>query len=70
MGSPTDAAQPAQDDAALPVEEQLMVAAPASSAIAVATADARSLSEAVGLTPSSLMNTPESPISCASLLAA
>ena len=49
------AALPAQEEAALPVEEQAMVSYPSSMALATATPDARSLSEAVGLMPSSLI---------------
>ena len=52
--SPAAAALPARDEAALPVDEQAMIFAPASPALATAMADARSLSDAVGFCPSSL----------------
>ena len=42
------------DEAALPVEEQAMIFAPASPAFATAIAEARSFNDAVGLMPSSL----------------
>ena len=48
------AALPAQEEAAFPVEEQAIVSYPSSMALATATPEARSLSEAVGLMPSSL----------------
>ena len=45
---PAAAALPAREEAALPVEEQAMVLAPASYALATAMALARSFREAVG----------------------
>ena len=51
---PAAAALPARELAALPVDEQAMIFAPASPALATAMADARSLSDAVGFCPSSL----------------
>ena len=50
---PAAAALPASELAALPVEEQAMVFAPASMALATAMALARSFKEAVGFWPSS-----------------
>ena len=52
---PAAAALPAREEAALPVEEQAMVWAPASRALTTAMAEARSFREAVGFCPSSLM---------------
>ena len=54
--SPAAAALPASELAALPVDEQAMIFAPASFALATAMALARSLSEAVGFCPSSLIH--------------
>ena len=51
--SPAAAALPASDEAALPVDEQAMISAPASFALATAMAEARSLRDAVGFWPSS-----------------
>ena len=48
------AALPASELAALPVDEQAMIFAPASAALATAMALARSFKEAVGFWPSSL----------------
>ena len=62
---PTLAAAPASEEAAFPVEEQVMTDAPASIAFATPTVEARSLSEAVGFTPSSLMSSSRSPRSLA-----
>ena len=53
--SPAAAALPARDYAALPVDEQAIVSAPASTAFATAIADALSFKLAVGFTPSSLI---------------
>ena len=50
---PAAAALPAREDAALPVDEQAMIFAPASPALATAMAEARSLRDAVGFWPSS-----------------
>ena len=52
---PTDAASPANDDAAFPVDAQVMTVLPSSLALTIANALARSFKEAVGLRPSSLM---------------
>src|SRR5208283_1188909 len=63
-GIPAAAANPAREEAALPVEAQAICAAFFSTAFTTPTALARSLKDAVGLRPSSLTQqraTPNSP---------
>src|SRR3954471_11499444 len=52
---PRLAAKPAHDDAAFPVDEQVMVSKPSSTALVVPMHDERSLKLPVGKRPSSLM---------------
>ncbi|MFA7635802.1 MAG: hypothetical protein WCZ48_08450, partial [Bacillota bacterium] len=58
---PAEEANPASDDAALQVDEQLTTDAPCSRALATATPDARSFSGPVGFCPSSFTTTSLTP---------
>ena len=63
---PASAAKPASDEAALPVEEQVISFRPSHRARVTPTELARSLKEAVGLRPSSLTKKAPRPSSFAS----
>src|SRR5450756_1465776 len=61
QGRPSEAAIPAQEAAAFPVDAQVTTLAPRSNAFTMPTAEARSFSEAVGLRPSSLTHSRDIP---------
>jgi hypothetical protein len=67
--SPIDAAEPARDEAALPVDAHATIRLPAACARVVAIAEALSFIDAVGFTPSSFTNKVFTPISEANLSA-